>query len=187
MVPWLRVRRGSAVDVWKAGMCGRSPSSRRALNPAATQTSVALCRAGVTPGPAGGFCQSMEAGMEQQSETKVAGRRSSAAQPGPFGLSSERSGCPCEPALAPLTGRARIVAFGQSTPPAYDQIQLWRDYYADHVGHDGVAERVWRRSEVRTRHLTASPRARGRMSLEYRPADATIPRRRAAPGQGGGR
>ena len=34
--------------------------------------------------------------------------------------------CPCEPALAPLTGRARIVAFGQSTPPAYDQIQLWR-------------------------------------------------------------
>ena len=59
--------------------------------------------------------------------------------------------------MAPLTGRARIVAFGQSTPPAYDQIQLWRDYYADHVGHDGVAERVWRRSEVRTRHLTASP------------------------------
>ena len=87
----------------------------------------------------------------------MAGRRSSAAQPGPFGLSAERSGCPCEPALAPLTGRARIVAFGQSTPPAYDQIQLWRDYYADHVGHDGVAERVWRRSEVRTRHLTASP------------------------------
>ena len=59
--------------------------------------------------------------------------------------------------MAPLTGRARIVAFGQSTPPAYDQIKLWRDYYADHVGHDGVAERVWRRSEVRTRHLTASP------------------------------
>ena len=93
----------------------------------------------------------------EQSEAKVAGRRSSAAQAGPFELSSERSGCPCEPALAPLTGRARIVAFGQSTPPAFDQITLWRDYYADHVGHDGVAERVWRRSEVRTRHLTASP------------------------------
>jgi alkylresorcinol/alkylpyrone synthase len=87
----------------------------------------------------------------------VAGRGSAAAQPGPFELSSKRSGYSCEPSLVPLTGRARIVAFGQSTPPAYDQIQLWRDYYADHVGHDGVAERVWRRSEVRTRHLTASP------------------------------
>jgi hypothetical protein len=41
-----------------------------------------------------------------------------------------------------LTGLARIIAFGQSTPPAYDQTMLWRDYYADHVGHDGVAERV---------------------------------------------
>ena len=66
-------------------------------------------------------------------------------------------GCPSEPVLAPLTGLPRIIAFGQSTPPAYDQINLWRDYYADQVGHDGVAERVWRRSEVRTRHLTASP------------------------------
>jgi alkylresorcinol/alkylpyrone synthase len=59
--------------------------------------------------------------------------------------------------LAPLTGLARIVAFGQSTPPAYDQIRLWRDYYAGQVDHDGVVERVWRRAEVRTRHLTVSP------------------------------
>ena len=56
-----------------------------------------------------------------------------------------------------MTGLARIIAFGQSTPPAYDQIKLWTDYYADHVGHDGVAERVWRRADVRTRHLTACP------------------------------
>ena len=52
---------------------------------------------------------------------------------------------------------ARIVGFGQATPPAYDQIKLWADHYANYVGHDGVAERVWRRAEVRTRHLTASP------------------------------
>ena len=80
-------------------------------------------------------------------------------QYGPAHVSRRRSllGVPCEPALAPLTRLARIVAFGQSTPPAYDQIKLWTDYYADHVGHDGVAERVWRRADVRTRHLTACP------------------------------
>jgi len=57
----------------------------------------------------------------------------------------------------PLTGPARIVGFGHSTPPGYEQVKLWRDYYAGQVGHDGVAERVWRRAEVRTRHLTANP------------------------------
>jgi alkylresorcinol/alkylpyrone synthase len=87
----------------------------------------------------------------------VAGSPPPAARPGLHEPSSERSGCRYEPALAPVTGRARIVAFGQSTPPAYEQIKLWRDYYANQVGHDGVAERVWRRAEVRTRHLTASP------------------------------
>jgi hypothetical protein len=30
--------------------------------------------------------------------------------------------------LALLTGGARIVAFGQAAPPAYDQFKLWRDY-----------------------------------------------------------
>jgi alkylresorcinol/alkylpyrone synthase len=54
-------------------------------------------------------------------------------------------------------GCARIVAFGQATPPAYDQIKLWDEHYASYVRHNGVAERVWRRAEVRTRHLTASP------------------------------
>lgn len=53
--------------------------------------------------------------------------------------------------------RARIVGFGQATPPAYDQIKLWHEHYASYVSHNGVAERVWRRAEVRTRHLTASP------------------------------
>jgi len=53
--------------------------------------------------------------------------------------------------------RARIVGFGQATPPAYDQIKLWDEHYASYVGHNGVAERVWHRAEVRTRHLTASP------------------------------
>jgi predicted naringenin-chalcone synthase len=86
----------------------------------------------------------------------VADRRPPAARPGQREPSSEPSKCPYEPALAPLTG-ARIVAFGQSTPPAYDQLKLWTDYYANHVGHDAVAERVWRHAEVRTRHLTASP------------------------------
>jgi alkylresorcinol/alkylpyrone synthase len=87
----------------------------------------------------------------------VAGRCSPAARSCLREPSSEPSSCPCEPALAPLTELARIVAFGQSTPPAYDQIKLWRDYYAGRVGHDGVAERVWRRAGVRTRHLTVSP------------------------------
>ena len=59
--------------------------------------------------------------------------------------------------MAPLTAGARIIAFGQSTPPAYDQSALWKYYSANQVGHDGVAERVWRRAEVHTRHLTASP------------------------------
>src|SRR4051794_15665400 len=53
--------------------------------------------------------------------------------------------------------RGRIVGFGQATPPAYDQIKLWHEHYASYVSHNGVAERVWRRAEVRTRHLTASP------------------------------
>jgi alkylresorcinol/alkylpyrone synthase len=53
--------------------------------------------------------------------------------------------------------RARIVGFGQATPPAYDQIKLWDEHYASYVSHNGVAERVWRRAEVRSRHLTASP------------------------------
>ncbi len=70
---------------------------------------------------------------------------------------SEPSRWSSEPASVPLTGLARIVAFGQSTPPAYDQTKLWTDYYADQVGHDRVAERVWRRAEVRSRHLTVSP------------------------------
>jgi alkylresorcinol/alkylpyrone synthase len=70
---------------------------------------------------------------------------------------SEPSSWSSEPASAALNGLARIVAFGQSTPPAYDQIKLWTDYYADQVGHDSVAERVWRRAEVRSRHLTVSP------------------------------
>jgi alkylresorcinol/alkylpyrone synthase len=70
---------------------------------------------------------------------------------------SEPSRWYSDPASAALTGHARIVAFGQSTPPAYDQIKLWTDYYADQVGHDSVAERVWRRAEVRSRHLTVSP------------------------------
>lgn len=93
----------------------------------------------------------------EQSKAKVVGRRSSAARPGQPELSSKDSRCPCELAFATLTGLARIVAFGQSTPPAYDQIKLWRDYYAGQVGHDGVAERVWRHAEVHTRHLTANP------------------------------
>jgi alkylresorcinol/alkylpyrone synthase len=70
---------------------------------------------------------------------------------------SEPSRWSAEPASVPLTGLARVVAFGQSTPPAYDQTRLWTDYYADQVGHDSVAERVWRRAQVRSRHLTVSP------------------------------
>ena len=95
-------------------------------------------------------------GNGEQSEAKVAGRRS----PACLGSGEpwwEPSRCPCEPVLAPLTAGARIIAFGQSTPPAYDQSALWKYYSANQVDHVGVAERVWRRADVHTRHLTASP------------------------------
>ena len=70
MVPLLRPDGEGSVDVSKTRMCGDSPSSPRALNPGATETSVALCRVAATPGSAGGFSQSMEAEMESRAKRR---------------------------------------------------------------------------------------------------------------------
>ena len=62
---------------WRAVLtCGRhecnnaGPPADAALNPAATEASVALCRVAATPGSAGGFSQSMEAEMESSSKRR---------------------------------------------------------------------------------------------------------------------
>lgn len=58
---------------------------------------------------------------------------------------------------AALSRLGRIVAFGSSTPAAYDQDQLWSGYYGTQYGQEPVAERLWRGAGVQTRHLAASP------------------------------
>jgi hypothetical protein len=78
-----------AVSTCRRHECAEcSPSSRRALNPAATETSVALCRVAATPGSAGGFSQSMEAEMESRAKRR---RRAGVHQYGLAHVSRRRS------------------------------------------------------------------------------------------------
>jgi alkylresorcinol/alkylpyrone synthase len=56
-----------------------------------------------------------------------------------------------------MSALARIVGFGQSTPPRCDQDDLWEHYSSRYADPRGVAERIWRRSGVQARCLTANP------------------------------
>lgn len=53
---------------------------------------------------------------------------------------------------------AAITGRGWTAPPVMRQDALWRDFFADHYGHDSRAERIWRRSGVVMRHGVADPR-----------------------------
>jgi hypothetical protein len=66
----LRVRSGWRCRRVEDTNVRRLAFSPTRLNPAATQTSVALCRVAATPGSAGRFSQSMEAEMESRAKRR---------------------------------------------------------------------------------------------------------------------
>jgi predicted naringenin-chalcone synthase len=53
---------------------------------------------------------------------------------------------------------ASIVGRGWATPPPMPQQQLWDDFFAEHYGHHPLAQRIWERAGVQTRHGVADPR-----------------------------
>jgi predicted naringenin-chalcone synthase len=53
---------------------------------------------------------------------------------------------------------AAIVGRGAALPPVMPQDGLWEDFFAEHYHHDEVAQLIWQRSGVRTRHGVADPR-----------------------------
>lgn len=57
-----------------------------------------------------------------------------------------------------MVSTARIVGAASAHPGELPQDALWRDFFADHYAHSRVAETVFRRSGVRTRHGVADPR-----------------------------
>lgn len=56
-----------------------------------------------------------------------------------------------------MSALARIVGFGEATPPSYDQDDLWGEYAASHVDLPRAGERIWRGSGIRSRCLSAHP------------------------------
>ena len=60
---------------------------------------------------------------------------------------------------ASTTRRPSVVGIGRALPPAYAQNVLWRDFFAAHYEHDGIAERIWHGCGVRRRHAVVDPRA----------------------------
>ena len=54
---------------------------------------------------------------------------------------------------------ATIAGSGFSAPPSYAQQSLWDGFFRDHYAGSRLAETVWRRSGVRTRHAVVDPRA----------------------------
>lgn len=53
---------------------------------------------------------------------------------------------------------AAVIAAGSAVPGEMLQDDLWTGFFADHYRHSRLAEQVWRRSGVRTRHGVADPR-----------------------------
>jgi predicted naringenin-chalcone synthase len=53
---------------------------------------------------------------------------------------------------------ASIVGRGWATPPPMPQQQLWDDFFAEHYGNHLLAQRIWERAGVQTRHGVADPR-----------------------------
>lgn len=60
--------------------------------------------------------------------------------------------------LLAATGQARIAGLGYALPGVMDQQGLWDDFFAAHYRGNGVAQRIWRSSGVRTRHGVLDPR-----------------------------
>jgi predicted naringenin-chalcone synthase len=58
-----------------------------------------------------------------------------------------------------------VAGSGSALPPAYDQAELWRTYFAEHFGHNRTAEKVWRASGITTRHFVVDPNAEDVASL----------------------
>jgi alkylresorcinol/alkylpyrone synthase len=53
---------------------------------------------------------------------------------------------------------ATIVGQAAALPSVMHQEDLWEGFFAEHYGQDEVAELIWQRSGVRTRHGVADPR-----------------------------
>jgi alkylresorcinol/alkylpyrone synthase len=52
---------------------------------------------------------------------------------------------------------AVLAGIGSAVPPDVRQDQLWDDFFAEHYRGNSVAERIWRRAGVETRHGVAIP------------------------------
>lgn len=52
---------------------------------------------------------------------------------------------------------AVIAGIGSAVPTAVSQEELWDGFFADHYGGNRLAERLWRRAGVATRHGVAIP------------------------------
>lgn len=57
-----------------------------------------------------------------------------------------------------VSPRARIAGVASALPSVMPQDSLWDGFFAEHYSHSRVAETVFRRSGVRTRHGVADPR-----------------------------
>ena len=53
---------------------------------------------------------------------------------------------------------ALLRASASALPPAMRQEGLWQDFFAEHYGGSRLAEEVWRRAGIRTRHGVVDPR-----------------------------
>jgi alkylresorcinol/alkylpyrone synthase len=51
-----------------------------------------------------------------------------------------------------------VAGFGSAVPAPLDQQQLWDEFFHDHYGGSRLAERLWTRAGVHTRHGVADPR-----------------------------
>jgi predicted naringenin-chalcone synthase len=58
-----------------------------------------------------------------------------------------------------------VAGSGSALPPAFDQAELWRTFFADHFSHHRTAEKIWRSSGITTRHFAVDPVAEDIASL----------------------
>jgi predicted naringenin-chalcone synthase len=57
-----------------------------------------------------------------------------------------------------VSGAGVITGFGAAMPPTMQQQRLWDEFFAAHYHGSAIAERVFRRSGVESRHGVADPR-----------------------------
>jgi predicted naringenin-chalcone synthase len=57
-----------------------------------------------------------------------------------------------------MVTHASVAGFGSAVPAPLDQQQLWDEFFHDHYGGSRLAERLWTRAGVHTRHGVADPR-----------------------------